>query len=377
MTMRLLTLTLAFILLTEVAAAQRHRLGTVDTATPEGKLLQQIGQEQDYTRKLALLEQFASQSPKHESIDWVYEQMQVAYTKTGQADKAIETGDKLLAMDPNDLDAAHNNLKAAEAKNDPDLIRKWSDKTSAMARKVVASPKPSKDDEVEAWKTSVDFARQLDTYTEYALYAGAVKTTDPRKRLELAEALETRNPSSQYVGMLAEMRFNSYVQLGDNVKALAFAEKTLAAKQDNEDMLAYVANQYAEKKRDPDKVVAYSARVVELMNTKPKPDGVNEADWAKKRKMLSGLAHYMSGSTLFDQQKLPAADKELRLALPLVEGNDPLKAATLFYAGLANYQMKNFPDALKFNQQCAAIKSPFQAKAAENVRVMKSQSARK
>jgi hypothetical protein len=47
----------------------------------------------------------------------------------------------------------------------------------------------------------------------------------------------------------------------------------------------------------------------------------------------------------------------------------------LFYAGLANYSMKNIPDALKFNQQCAAIKSPFQAKAAENVRVMRSQGA--
>jgi tetratricopeptide (TPR) repeat protein len=177
--------------------------------------------------------------------------------------------------------------------------------------------------------------------------------------------------------MMAEIRFNAYVQLGDRPKALAFAEKTLAAKQDNEDMLAFVANEYVEKKRDPDKVIAYSARVVELMSTKPKPDGVNDADWARKQKTLTGLAHFMGGSTLFDQKKLPQADKELRAALPLVEGNDQLKAATLFYAGLTNYQMKNIPDALKFNQQCAAIKSPFQAKAAENVRVMRSQAAKK
>ena len=92
---------------------------------------------------------------------------------------------------------------------------------------------------------------------------------------------------------------------------------------------------------------------------------------------MSGLAHYMAGTTLFDQKKLAPADKELRAALPLVEGNDQLKAATLFYAGLANYQMKNVPDALKFNQQCAAIKSPFQSKAADNVRAMKGLPARK
>ena len=35
--------------------------------------------------------------------------------------------------------------------------------------------------------------------------------------------------------------------------------------------------------------------------------------------------------------------------------------------------MKNLPDALKFNQECAAIKSPFQAKAAENAKVLRSQ----
>jgi tetratricopeptide (TPR) repeat protein len=377
MIMRILTLTLAVILMAGAAPGQRRSLGIVNTETPEGKLLQQIGQENDDAKKLALLEQFAADAPKHESIGWVYEQTQLTAIKAGRPDKAIAAGDKLLAMDPDDMYAAHQNLKAAEAKNDADLIRKWSDTTSRMARKIVSSPQPSKTDEVDAWKSNVDFARQLDTYTEYALYSGAVKGSDPRKRIDLCEALEARNPKSQYVPMMAEIRFNAYVQLGDRPKALAFAEKTLATKQDNEDMLAFVANEYVEKKRDPDKVIAYSARVVELMSTKPKPDGVSDADWARKQKTLSGLAHFMGGSTLFDQKKLPQADKELRAALPLVEGNDQLKAATLFYAGLTNYQMKNVSDALKFNQQCAAIKSPFQAKAAENVRVIRSQSAKK
>ncbi len=202
-----------------------------------------------------------------------------------------------------------------------------------------------------------------------------MQTQDPRKRIDLADALSARNPKSQYLPALAELRFNAYRQLGDNAKALAAAEKTLETNQSSEDMLAYVANQYVEKKRDPDKVVAYSAKIVELMNTKPKPEGASDEDWAKKKKAMSGLAHYMSGITLFDQKKLSAADKELRAALPLVEGNDQLKAATLFYAGWANYQLKNIPDALKFNQQCAAIRSPFQAKAAENAKVMRQQGA--
>jgi hypothetical protein len=35
--------------------------------------------------------------------------------------------------------------------------------------------------------------------------------------------------------------------------------------------------------------------------------------------------------------------------------------------------MENITEALKFNQQCAAIKSRFQAQAAKNVTVIKSQ----
>src|SRR5260370_5477391 len=371
--MRLYTPILVLILTAGSALAQRHKLGTVNAETHEGLLLQQIGQAQDESKKIQLMEQFASQSPKHEAIGWVYEQMQASYLKAGQPDKALEIGDKLVAMDADDLDAAHQNLKAAEAKKDPDLIRKWSNQTSQIAQKVLQSPQPKDADEVDAWKRSVDFAKQLDTYTEYSLFSGPMQTQDPRKRIDLADALSARNPKSQYLPALAELRFNAYRQLGDNAKALAAAEKTLETNQSSEDMLAYVANQYVEKKRDPDKVVAYSAKIVELMNTKPKPEGASDEDWAKKKKAMSGLAHYMSGITLFDQKKLSAADKELRAALPLVEGNDQLKAATLFYAGWANYQLKNMADALKFNTQCAAIKSPFQAKAAENAKVMRQQ----
>jgi len=197
---------------------------------------------------------------------------------------------------------------------------------------VIASPQPKEADDVDEWKRSVDFAKQLDTYTEYSLYAAALQTQDPRKRIELGESLAARTPKTQYSGQATQIQFDAYRQLGDNAKLLAFSEKTLQTDQSNEDMLALVSNEYVDKKRDPDKVVAYSAKIVELMDSKPKPQGVSDEDWAKKKKTLSGLAHYMSGLTQYNQKKYGSADKELRAAIPLVEGNDPLKAATLFYA---------------------------------------------
>ena len=171
--------------------AQRHEI-TINAETPEGQLLQQIGQEEDGAKKLALMEKFAAAYPKHEGAAWVYEQMVTTGVKAGQFDKALEACDKLLAADPNDARGAHDCLKAAEAKKDPDAVKTWAARTSEVARKVTQAPKPASEDAVEEWKTSVDFAKQLDTYTEYSLYATALQTTDPAKKIELAETLEQR-----------------------------------------------------------------------------------------------------------------------------------------------------------------------------------------
>src|SRR5262249_30231163 len=161
-------------------------------------------------KKVTLMEQFATQYPKHEAIGWVYEQMQAGYLKANQPDKALDTGAKLIALDADDLDAAHNNLKAAEAKKDPDAVLQLSNQTSAIARKVIDSKQPAED--VEDWKRRVDFAKQLDTYTEYAIYAAALQTTDPNKRIALGEGLFARNAKSQYMPQVAEIEFNSYRQ---------------------------------------------------------------------------------------------------------------------------------------------------------------------
>ena len=71
--------------------------------------------------------------------------------------------------------------------------------------------------------------------------------------------------------------------------------------------------------------------------------------------------------------KSPQADQQLRKALPLIESNPALKPETLFLLGLANYRMasgspERAQDSANFFRQCAAIKSPFQATAATNLK---------
>jgi tetratricopeptide (TPR) repeat protein len=366
--MRILLLAL---LLAAGALAQRHKVN-INTETPEGQALQTIGQEADDAKKLAMLEKFTEDYAKSENLPWVYTQMQPLYTKANQPEKAIAIGEKLIALDAEDLETALATLKAAEAKKDPDQVKKWSDVTGPAAQKVIAAPQP-KDEDEEEWKKRVDFAKQVNTYSEYSLYAMALQTLDARKRIALIEDLQQRNPQSEYLAQVQLVQFQAYRQAGDTDKAVALAEKILATDQTNEDMLLVVADSYLQKGKDPGKVVAYSTKMIDVMNTKTKPEGVSDADWENRKKTVTGLGHFMIGKLNFNDKKYGPADKELRVALPLVEGNSDLKAETLFLLGFSNYKMENIMEALKFNQQCAAIKSRFQAQAAKNVTVIKSQ----
>jgi hypothetical protein len=377
--MRLIPTAFALLVLAVTLTAQRHKL-TINAETPEGQQLQAIGQEADAAKKTALMEEFVQKHPKHEGTGWVLEQLLGVYVKANQFDKVLATGGKLLAMDPDDVATAHSCLKAAEGKKDPNLIKEWSASTSKLARKAAAAPKPADEDEVEHWKNSVDYSKQVDTYTEYALYAAALSATDPNHKIMLYEALQAQNPQNQYIPQLTGVYFLALRQANANEKALAFAEKTLEKDQSNEDMLLVVIDNYFNKKSNPDQVIAYGTKLAEVMGSKAKPEGVSEADWDKRKNLLMGLGYWYAGVTFGNQSKFPDTDVTLRKALPLVQDNEQLKSQALFYLGLANYKMgepkkdkKYLAEALKFNQQCAAIKGPLQGQAAKNASVIKQQ----
>jgi tetratricopeptide (TPR) repeat protein len=201
----------------------------------------------------------------------------------------------------------------------------------------------------------------------------ALQTADPHKKADLIEDLYDRDPQSQYVGPLLPVALQAYQQLNDADRGIAFAEKVLAKDPNNDDMLLVAANGYLQKGKEPDKIVAYSSKLAEVVSTKPKPDGVSDADWDTRKKMLTGLAHYIPGKLYYSQKKWAPADKELRAALPFVESNAALKPEVLFLIGDSNYRLENAAEALKYFQACAAIKSRYQAQAAKNVTVIRSQ----
>ena len=80
----------------------------------------------------------------------------------------------------------------------------------------------------------------------------------------------------------------------------------------------------------------------------------------------------MTGAVYSSQGKFGEANKVLRTALPLLEGNDENKAGALYNLGIANSQLRNYADAVKFYEQCIAIKSPYQPIAVEHLKQIRS-----
>lgn len=354
------------------AWTQCHKLTELNATTPEGQLLQKAGLEEDAGKKLALQEQFANEYPQHEAAGWVDEQLLNAYVKANDPDKALAIGEKLAAIPPECVEDAQQTLKAAEMKKDPDLVLKWSARTSELAQKVVASPQPKEADEVENWKARVDYARQVNTYTEYSLYAMALGTADPNKQIALIEALRQRNPQSEYLAKAVDTLFVAYQKSGAADKAVALAQQVAATGSPSDDMLL-VLTQDAAKKKDGAKVHTYSAKLVEAAGSKPKPDGVADADWTKRKNTILVFAYSTNGEQYFNEGKLAPADQELRKALPLLEEGSAVKPEVLFYLGLANYKMEKAQDAVNYFKVCAAMKSPFQAQANKNLVAIRAQ----
>jgi hypothetical protein len=360
-------------LLAGPAWAQRQK-PAANAETPEGQLLARIGQEADEGKKLATMD------PNHEAAGWIYEQMIPACQKAGQFDKGLAACDKLLTLDPEDAGSAHACLKLAEAKKDPDGIKAWSARTSQVARKVAASPQPKEENEVEGWKARVDFAKQLDIYTEYSLYAATLATPEAKKKAELLAEIEQRDDKYEHLPMLRDHVFRALWAANDAPGALAMAGRLSQKGQASDEMLLGAA-EGALNQKDYDSAVLFAGKLIGSLPAKPKPAGVADADWEAMKTKALASAYYIEGSSCANQNKFAEADKSLRAGLPYMKDNEQLLAGAYFYLGLANFKLGDAKppdtarllDAIKFNQQCAAVKGPFQALAQRNLKAIKAQ----
>ena len=348
--------------------AQEKQNFVFNPGTPEGQILQSLGQETDDARKITLAQDFLAKFPKHEAAGWVAAQLESALLAQKDNDKVLEVAESAYANGP-DMDAAYFALKAAVAKEDVAQAKKWSARTSEAARKRVASTKPTDDE----GKQQLEYAKQVDEYSEYGLYVLALKA-QPKDEVDLVDTLIKQNPKSQYLPEIASSYFAALTKSGETAKVCPAAEK-MAVEKNAEAMLA--AADCAWRANRGERVVALASKAAETVNTRPKREGVSDADWSTQKSALLGSANFYTGVGYAMQMRFGPANKALRAALPAIRGNSQLYSIALFDLGLANYSLgkplgdkAQMREGLKFFQQSAEISGPMQDQASRNAKLV-------
>jgi tetratricopeptide (TPR) repeat protein len=237
-----------------------------------------------------------------------------------------------MVITTGNLDTTYQKLKDAAAGKDVVQVKILAAQTCALAREVISAPAPTDADEKEEFNGRVTYARGIELYTEYALYATAVGAP-PEASVDLLAALEQQNPKSKYLADAYGLYFHALQQAGATAKIPAIAEKAIENFPENDDALAVLAETAISRKQN-DRALGYAKRLTAVLGRRSKPEGTSAADWEHKRAAELASSYWIAGVVESEKSAYYEADKDLRAALPLVAGNEGRTATALFYLGL-------------------------------------------
>ena len=255
----------------------------------------------------------------------------------------------LVSAAPDELEDSYNSLKDAVAKKDADNVKKLSAQVSKLAHAAEAAPAAD-----DAAKQHADFAKEVDTYTEYALATTAAQPgMEPSKTVELVDQLEAQNPKSKYLDLRC---------LAADVSALSSLAEGASAK-------------------SPDRALAEANKLI-AVGKRAKPEGAADADWERIKAAALGNGYFIAGAMYAQKQSWADCDRELKDALPYI-GKEPNRMGPAqFYLGLCNYQFGRLTQdrsrlmaAQKYSEASAAIPGPMQQQAARNALAIKTELA--
>jgi hypothetical protein len=280
-----------------------------------------------------------------------------------------------------DLEDAVQSLKDAVAKKDVDAVKKLAATIRPLTAGIVAEAAPQAADEKKDWEARVAYAKSTQLYVESAFYTVAVQS-EPAVMVDLISSLERENPKSKYLNQAYGAYLVALDKTGDKAKIPAIAKKALANFPENEDLLLYMTDMEMTNKQT-DRALAYANRLTATLSKRAKPEGLAAADWERKRSAALAHGYYIAGVLSAEKGLYVPADKNLRAALPLIQGQPGMLGPALFYLGMANYQLGKMTlnkakilEASKFSEQSMAIAGPYQDQARHNALVMKDEAAR-
>ena len=280
-----------------------------------------------------------------------------------------------------ELEDAIQCLKDAVASKNAAEVKKLAATIHPMTCEIVSEAAPQSADEKKIWEERVAYAKNAQAYMESAL-AGTALVSPPAVLVDLISTLERYNPKSKYLGAAYGQYLVALNGTGAGTKIPAIAEKALANFPENDDLLLYMT-ETAMNRKQSDRALSYANRLTASINKHGKPEGVPAADWERKRTAALGRGYWVAGVLSAEKGAYLVADKNLRAAVPLLQGNEAMLGPALFYLGMANYQLGKMTlskakmlEAVKFSEQSMVINSPYSDQARHNALVMKDEATR-
>jgi len=356
---RLSLVVILFVLLGAALEAQVKRIA-IPAGTLEDKALQVITAEPDAERRIALthefLEKFSSNSDAVAFGNW---QLAQAFQAAGQNEKALAFGEKALAASPNNLEILVSLCGIADGMKDTEKVLEYAVRGGTAYGSIASAAKPSAMS-AEDWANEVSREqasyKQSYEYLEAAAYNAINVEPNAKKRLQLVEQFTPAFPKSRFEEPISQLAMASMQELNDRPQAITFGEKMLKQNPDSVPTLLLLANTYIEDPKTLDKAITLAAKAVKL-------SPVDES--AQATKLAAGMARSTYGYALLSADKSLAAVPELKQAVDLLDGNDPVKAEALYRLGFAYAKLGKRPEAKAALEKCLAISGPYESFAKE------------
>jgi tetratricopeptide (TPR) repeat protein len=361
-----------------LAAQQDHSCSDykVVVNSPEDQLMLAVNGTDDPNAKVAALEKFTQEHQDSTYLHCAEQLLTRNYVALKQYDQAIAAGQKAVAAGYLDVSFLEDLLQAymasGKASNEAfDLIMKAPAQINAES--VVPRTPTESDAQYEAAKKYATERAQSNTnFMFYAFFRLLPAVRDPSQAIKVLEQFNQAYPeAAQKQGGLLNYRFAvAYTQSNQPQKADEYAEKAIASDPNNVEALNLVSYDYALRRNtNQAKAGEYANKVVTLIPTMKKPDGVTDEGFKALQNTQEGMAHltlgYLALAKTGASHHTAGAIKELKQAADLLSANPELQGQAYYFLGYS-YEADYPPEhrlAMAALQQAISIQNSMQGQA--------------
>ena len=357
----LVVLLLAFAVSIPHASAQVDRI-VIAAGTDEDRALQDITNEQDPQKKLAMYTDFVQKfSSNPAAVAYGNWQISQAYQASGDIPKALDYGDKALAGSPHNLDILVSQASLAQqAKNNTKLMD-YAARGGEVCSSVAKQAKPdgmSDEDFTRTVNEEKSAVQNSCDFLETSGFNAITSETDPKSRMADIEKFTVAFPQSKFQENVSNYAMYTLGpdQLNDKARLVSFGEKILASNPNSLAALLLLANFYGDdaKPGSAAKAITYSQKVIEVAKA-------DAPDADKSRKISAGVAHNTIGWAYLKQEKTAASITELKIAAGLLKGQDDQQYARALYGlGFAYGKLNKLTEAREVLTEAVKIPGPLQ-----------------